>query len=91
MANLATKAAVEGGQRLTIHTPLIGLAKAAIIRTGLELGVDYGMTTSCYDPSADGAACGRCDACLLRLKGFAANGIPDPAPYQPPVTVHTPE
>jgi 7-cyano-7-deazaguanine synthase len=81
MANLATKAGVEGRQRLTIHTPLIDLTKAQIIRAGLDLGVDYGMTSTCYDPSPDGAACGACDACQLRLKGFAENGIADPAPY----------
>lgn len=81
MANLATKRAVEG-QRLRIHTPLIGLTKAEIVRRGLELGVDYSLTRSCYDPSAAGEACGHCDSCLLRLKGFAENGIEDPAPYQ---------
>ena len=78
MANLATKAAVEGRQKLHIHTPLIHMSKADIIRRGLELGVDYGLTISCYDPSADGAACGRCDACLLRAKGFAELGLEDP-------------
>lgn len=78
MANLATKAAVEGKQRLTIHTPLIHMTKAQIIRRGLELGVDYSLTMSCYDPSPEGVACGRCDACLLRAKGFAENGIADP-------------
>ena len=81
MANLATKAGVEG-QRLTIHTPLIDLTKAKIIRRGLDLGVDYGLTLSCYDPSAEGEACGQCDACLLRRKGFRENGIEDPAPYR---------
>ena len=81
MANLATKAGVEGRQRLTIHTPLIQLTKAQIIRRGLELGVDYSLTSTCYDPSPDGNACGQCDACLLRLKGFAENGITDPAAY----------
>ena len=81
MANLATKAGVEGRQKLTIHTPLIHMTKAAIIRTGLELGVDYSMTSTCYDPSPAGQACGVCDACQLRLKGFAENGVPDPAPY----------
>lgn len=79
MANLATKAAVQGKQPVRIHTPLINLTKAQIIRRGLELGVDYGLTSSCYDPSTDGAACGLCDACLLRLRGFAENGIEDPA------------
>jgi 7-cyano-7-deazaguanine synthase len=85
MANLATKAGVEGRQRLTIHTPLIHLSKAQIIRKGLELGVDYSLTLSCYDPSPDGKACRHCDACLLRLKGFKENGSPDPAPYQAPL------
>jgi 7-cyano-7-deazaguanine synthase len=84
MANLATKAAVEGKQRIRIHTPLIELSKAEIIRRGLELGVDYSLTNSCYDPEpATGAACGQCDACLLRLKGFAANGVADPIIYAP--------
>jgi 7-cyano-7-deazaguanine synthase len=82
MANLATKAGVEGTQRLTIHTPLIALTKAQIIQRGLALGVDYGETITCYDPTPDGAACGQCDACLLRLKGFAEAGLPDPATYQ---------
>ena len=81
LANLATKASVEGTIRVRIHAPLIALTKAEIVARGLELGVDYGLTTSCYDPSADGAACGACDACLLRLKGFAEAGVPDPAPY----------
>jgi 7-cyano-7-deazaguanine synthase len=81
MANLATKAAVEGPQRITIHTPLLHLTKAQIIQRGLELGVDYSMTTSCYDPTPQGLACGHCDACLLRLKGFAENGLEDPARY----------
>jgi 7-cyano-7-deazaguanine synthase len=81
MANLATKAGVEGRQRLKIHTPLIHLTKAQIIRHGLELGVDYSITSTCYDPAPDGKACGQCDACLLRLKGFAENGIADPARY----------
>jgi 7-cyano-7-deazaguanine synthase len=82
MANLATKAGVEGHQRLKIHTPLIELTKAQIIRRGLELGVDYSLTSSCYDPGPRGEACGECDACLLRLKGFAESGSSDPAPYQ---------
>jgi 7-cyano-7-deazaguanine synthase len=81
MANLATKAAVEGRQRVVIHTPLIQRTKAEIIRQGLALGVDYALTTSCYDPAADDRACGRCDACLLRLKGFAENGLTDPRRY----------
>ena len=81
MANLATKAGV-GGAKLTIHTPLISLSKADTIRRGLELGVDYGLTSSCYDPSADGRPCGHCDSCLLRLKGFAETGTTDPLRYQ---------
>lgn len=81
MANLATKAAVEGRQKLIIHTPLIHLTKAEIIRQGLALGVDYSLTSSCYDPDALGRACGHCDSCLLRLKGFAENGVPDPIAY----------
>lgn len=79
MANLATKAAVEGTQPIKIHTPLIHLTKAQIIKMGLSLGVDYSITTSCYDPAKDGTSCGHCDACLLRRKGFADNGIEDPA------------
>jgi 7-cyano-7-deazaguanine synthase len=81
MANLATKAAVEGGENLKIHTPLIHLSKAEIVKKGLDLGVDYSLTHTCYDPGPEGTACGECDACLLRLKGFEANGIPDPIPY----------
>ena len=81
MANLATKAGVEGKQRLKIHTPLIQLTKGQIIARGLELGVDYSITSTCYDPGPNGEACGRCDACQLRLKGFAENGIKDPAVY----------
>ncbi|OIR09206.1 7-cyano-7-deazaguanine synthase [mine drainage metagenome] len=81
MANLATKAAVADGRTLTIHTPLIDLTKAEIIRTGVELGVDYGLTITCYDPTPEGHACGRCDSCKLRLKGFADAGLRDPAPY----------
>ena len=79
MANLATKAGVEGRQRLRIHTPLIELTKAQIIQRGLELGVDYSMTHSCYDPDAAGQACGTCDSCLLRRRGFAEVGLEDPA------------
>jgi 7-cyano-7-deazaguanine synthase len=78
MANLATRAGVEGSQRLTIHAPLIRLSKADIIRRGLALGVDYSLTSSCYDPAADGRPCGGCDACLLRAAGFAEVGIADP-------------
>jgi len=79
MANLATKAGVEGTQRLTIHTPLIELTKAQTIQRGLELGVDYALTHSCYDPGEDGGACGTCDSCLLRGRGFAELGMTDPA------------
>lgn len=82
MANLATKAAVEGRQKVTIHTPLIDLTKAQIIRKGLDLGVDYSLTRSCYDPSPSGEACGRCDSCQLRLKGFREAGAPDPVSYR---------
>lgn len=82
MANLATKLGVEGSERLTIHTPLIDLTKGEIVAKGLSLGVDYSMTITCYDPSDTGEACGECDACHLRLKGFSENGISDPAPYQ---------
>jgi 7-cyano-7-deazaguanine synthase len=81
MANLATKAGVEGGLRLKIHTPLIAMTKAEIIRTGLTLGVDYSLTHSCYDPSPDRLSCGKCDSCLLRLKGFAEAGARDPLSY----------
>lgn len=81
MANLATKAGVEGNQRLRIHTPLISLSKSQIIRSGLSLGVDYGLTLSCYDPSPFGEACGHCDSCQLRLKGFREAGAKDPARY----------
>jgi 7-cyano-7-deazaguanine synthase len=79
MANLATKAGVEGTQRLKIHTPLIELTKAQTIQRGLELGVDYALTHSCYDPAEDGRACGTCDSCLLRGRGFAELGLTDPA------------
>ena len=78
MANLATRAAIEGGQPLTIHTPLIQLSKAQIIARGVELGVDYASTSSCYDPAEDGRPCGECDSCRLRGKGFAELGLPDP-------------
>lgn len=79
MANLATKAGVEGSQPLRIHTPLSDMTKAQIISRGLELGVDYARTTSCYDPLPDGRACQRCDACLLRMRGFEQNNLQDPA------------
>tara|TARA_Y100000385_G_scaffold273277_1_gene315007 strand:+ start:55 stop:753 length:699 start_codon:yes stop_codon:yes gene_type:complete len=79
MANLATKAGVEESQRLKIHTPLIDLTKAEIIAKGMELGVDYELTLSCYDPGDAGLPCQHCDACLLRARGFATNGIQDPS------------
>jgi 7-cyano-7-deazaguanine synthase len=81
MANLATRAAVEGRQTLRIHTPLMALSKREIIDLGTSLGIDYALTTSCYDPAANGRACGRCDACQLRLKGFAEAGRRDPIAY----------
>ncbi len=81
MANLATKAGVEG-ERFTIHAPLIELSKAEIIQQGTALGVDYGMTVSCYNPNDEGLACGRCDSCRLRAEGFAAAGVADPTRYQ---------
>jgi 7-cyano-7-deazaguanine synthase len=81
MANLATKAGVEGSTRLTIQTPLLHMTKAEIIATGLELGLDYGLTWSCYDPLADGRPCARCDSCQLRLKGFREAGRVDPLAY----------
>jgi 7-cyano-7-deazaguanine synthase len=80
LANLATKAAVEG-RRMTLHTPVIELKKADIIRRGVALGVDYGLTVSCYQANAEGLACGRCDSCRLRREGFAAAGIADPTRY----------
>jgi 7-cyano-7-deazaguanine synthase len=82
MANLATKAGVEGRQSLKIHTPLIALTKAQIVHKGIELGVDYSLTSSCYDPSPMGAPCGQCDSCLLRQKGFRENGLDDPLTYR---------
>jgi 7-cyano-7-deazaguanine synthase len=81
MANLATKETVEGKMRIRIRTPLIHMTKAQIIRRGMELNVDYGMTHSCYDPDPRGRACGRCDSCLLRKKGFSEAGVDDPTPY----------
>lgn len=80
LANLATRAAVEGA-RLALHTPIIDVAKAEIIRRGIALGVDYGLTVSCYQAAEDGRACGRCDACRLRRAGFEGAGIPDPTRY----------
>ena len=82
MANLATKSGTEGGTRCNIHTPLIALSKAQIIQRGLELGIDYAVTSSCYDPSPSREACGECDSCLLRLKGFAEAGVTDPIVYR---------
>jgi 7-cyano-7-deazaguanine synthase len=82
LANLATKAGVEGRLNFTIHTPLIRWTKAEIIRHGTELGVDYSLTHTCYDPDPAGQSCGRCDACQLRRKGFAEAGLVDPLPYQ---------
>lgn len=81
LANVATRAATEEGRRIRIRAPLLHLTKAQIVALGTELGVDYALTTSCYDPADDGAACGRCDACQLRLKGFAGAGRTDPAVY----------
>ncbi|MCA9266675.1 MAG: 7-cyano-7-deazaguanine synthase, partial [Planctomycetales bacterium] len=80
MANLATRSAVEG-RAVRLHAPLIEQTKAQIIRWGTQLGVDYGLTTSCYDPTVDGAACGRCDSCHLRRRGFAEANVPDPTRY----------
>ncbi|GJF24811.1 7-cyano-7-deazaguanine synthase QueC [Streptomyces sp. HO565] len=82
MANLATRAGVEGTSKITLHSPLMTLSKADIVREGLRLGVDYSLTSSCYDPDEQGQACGRCETCLLRLKGFAEAGVKDPVQYQ---------
>ncbi|MFF9088204.1 7-cyano-7-deazaguanine synthase QueC [Streptomyces sp. NPDC014991] len=82
MANLATRAGVEGTSKITLHSPLIALSKADIVREGLRLGVDYSLTSSCYDPDEQGQACGKCETCLLRLKGFAEAGVKDPVQYQ---------
>lgn len=82
LADLATKAGTEGAGKFRVHSPLLKMTKAEIIREGVRLGVDYGLTLSCYDPDADGRACGRCDSCQLRRKGFAEAGVPDPTPYQ---------
>lgn len=82
MANMATKAGVEGKQHLTIHTPLISLTKAEIIQKGIELGVDYSLTISCYDPTEDGRACGSCDSCILRKNGFFEAGVSDSTLYK---------
>lgn len=83
MANLATKKSVLGEMRIRIHTPLISMSKGDIIRTGADLGLDYGITHSCYDPDPLGRACGHCDSCLLRSKGFEEAGVPDPTVYVP--------
>lgn len=82
MANLATKAGVTDADKLRIRTPLLNMTKAEIIKAGVELGVDYGLTISCYDPATDGAACGHCDSCILRKKGFSEAGVPDPTYYK---------
>lgn len=82
LANLATKSGVEGKQKFNIHTPLINLSKSDIIQIGLSLKVDYSKTVTCYDPTENGKACGQCDSCLIRLKGFADLGIKDAAPYR---------
>lgn len=82
MANLGTKIGVEGSQRIKIHTPLLQMTKREIVQEGLRLGVDYSLTMTCYDPSPEGLACGECDACLLRLKGFAEAGVSDPSRYR---------
>ena len=81
MANLATAAAVQGKGKINIHTPIIELSKAQIIQAGTKLGLDYGLTHSCYDPDKHGRACGKCDSCKLRLKGFAQAGLSDPVEY----------
>jgi 7-cyano-7-deazaguanine synthase len=82
LANLATKAGVEGAGRFRVHSPLLKMTKAEIIREGVRLGVDYSQTLSCYDPNPQGRACGQCDSCQLRKKGFAEAGVPDPTLYQ---------
>jgi 7-cyano-7-deazaguanine synthase len=82
MARLATKAGVEGSAGLSVHAPLIHMSKAEIVQLGTLLGIDYGLTVSCYDADSDGAACGQCDSCVLRRKGFAEAGLPDPTRYR---------
>jgi 7-cyano-7-deazaguanine synthase len=82
MANLATKAGVEGSTRVAIHTPLLDMNKTGIIRRGIELGVPFELTVSCYQADSDGRACGVCDACILRLQAFTEAGVPDPTPYR---------
>lgn len=84
MANLATRASIQGKTQISIHTPLINMTKAGIILRGEELGIDFKVTQSCYDPSPEGRACGQCDSCLLRKKGFKEAGIPDPTDYAGP-------
>ncbi len=81
LAQLATSAGIQNKGRFKIHTPLLHMSKAEIIKTGLALGVDYSITTSCYDPNSEGHACGRCDSCHLRIRGFQANNMDDPVPY----------
>ena len=83
MANLATKAGVEGRTLIRVHTPLIALSKADIVRLAAQLGLDFTLTHSCYDPDREGRPCGQCDSCLLREKGFAEAGLPDPLVYTP--------
>jgi 7-cyano-7-deazaguanine synthase len=82
LANLATRAGTEGAGRFRVHSPLLKMTKAEIIREGARLGVDYALTLSCYDPDGEGRACGRCDSCALRAKGFAEAEVPDPTAYQ---------
>ncbi|MCU0305453.1 MAG: 7-cyano-7-deazaguanine synthase QueC [Thermoanaerobaculales bacterium] len=86
LANLATVAGAERGERFRVHAPLLELSKAEIIRRGVSLGIDYSLTHSCYDPTPDGGACGDCDACTLRRRGFVAAGVPDPTRYGQPKT-----
>lgn len=83
LANLGTQAAVEGRGKFRVHAPLLQLTKAEIIRTGVKLGIDYAATLSCYDPDSEGRACGHCDSCHLRARGFAEAGVPDPTRYRP--------
>lgn len=82
MANKATAYGVEAKERIRIHAPIIHMSKAEIIAEGVRLGVDYSLTRSCYDPTRDGISCGHCDSCLLRIRGFEMNGLPDPIPYK---------
>ena len=87
MSNLATKAGVEG-KKITVEAPLISLSKAEIIKLGTKLGVDYSLTSSCYDPSAEGQACGACDSCFIRRRGFEQAGLPDPTIYADSKSTH---